>query len=995
MLFHKKSLENKLNYLDLALYKPAIIEEVVRKNVPNFARLVPMPRVWEPGGGSTLFKVETFGNGEYLLKVKSKYCEVESQLESERSPISKSSLKNEYDFIEEIKVSKCSYFPRALFFEEADELHFLAIEWLTPFVSEWKNKSVEVLLKNSADIEAAIKELFDRGIVHTDIHEHNLCYRGDQIVIVDFEEARFLKQEVEFSKSLDVAGENQYGNVGDFPKIEGGVQGLTCFSRLDRVLKNCIKQSLIDNIEKYNFDNNCDFNLDQLQNEDKRIYQSLNFDGLVISGQRPQNDRRLSIIHAVFKQIAKRVPIYHLDIGSNLGIFCFNISKYNNVNSSIGIEAFKEYVWVARALKHIFNYKKISFHNIVCGDESLELISEKFNVVTMFSVYHHVANKKSFLRDLANKKIEYLLAEFATQDRFYPERGNLKDEIEYIKSELRFSNLQHISTSADYGRPIYLFSNSPIDETKLTPVKILNGFYHGANYGFNFLKRAVRYLKKKYKLINFHLKKSIKNDASSVVRSINWVKNNSIKNEGIVVSSRKRVSYPEVTGYMIPTLLSWGQKDLAIQYSNWLVSIQNEDGSWTDSSGKVSYTFDSGQILKGLISILPYNSHVEKSLLKGCTWLAAQIREDGSISTPDKSSWGLPGNKVVSENIHLYCLEVLKQVGHSYGMQNYLDLVKKSLNHYLNKPNLTEFNTLSHFHAYVLEALVDLGEEEIARVAMKKIEGYQKSNGSIPAYNDVDWICSTAVAQYAVIWFKLGDLGPARRAIKYLMGIQNNSGGFYGSYGLNSNYFRKQEISWANKYFLDAYYLYIKTAFNEETYLFPDAIGSNDGRLNALNDLIKGLNCEFVLDAGCGRGRFLRRIRDLYPSLSLYGIDISDRMLQEPIQGVELKQSSLLNIDYPDETFDFIYTIETLEHCVDIKTAINEMYRTLKKGGTLLVIDKNIELFGLINIAAWEQWFDKNELTKNLKTIFASVSSEYISSPDLTKKLFIKWICTK
>lgn len=995
MLFNKKALENKINYLDIALHKPEIIDEVVRRNVPNFARLVAMPRVWEPGGGSTLFKIETFGNEAYLLKVKSRYCEVESQLESEGASICKSSLQNEYDFIEAIKVSKSAYFPKALFFEEVEELHFLAIEWLEPFAKEWKNKSIEVLLKNSADIQAAIKELFDMEIVHTDIHEQNLCYRGDQIVIIDFEEARYLKQEINFPQSLDVAGENKYGNVGNFPKIKNGIQGLTCLSRLDRVFKNCIRQSLIDNIEKYKFDNNCDFNLDQLQNEDNRIYQSLNFEGLAISGQRPKNDRRLSIIKGVLKQISKRAPIYHLDVGSNLGIFCFNISKYNNINLSIGIEAFEEYVWVARAIKYIFNFKNVEFYNIVCGDQSLDSISEKFNVVTMFSVYHHIANKKSFLNDLSNKKVEYLLAEFADQDRFYPERGNLKDEIEYIKSELKFSYVQHISTSADYRRPIYLFSNSPINKGALIPVKIINGVYYWASILLNFSKRAARYLKKNYKFIASRLKISVKNDASSVVKSINWVKNNSIQNEGVVVSSKNRISYPEVTGYMIPTLLSWGQKDLAIQYSNWLVTIQNDDGSWSDSGGKISYTFDTGQILKGLISILPYNSQVEKSILKGCSWLATQIREDGSISTPDKSAWGLPGNKVVSENIHLYCLEVLKWAAHSYGIQNYLDLVKKALNHYLSRPDLTEFNTLSHFHAYVIEALVDLGEVKVARDAMKKIEGHQKSNGSIPAYSDVDWICSTAVAQYAVIWFKLGNLEPAKKAIKYLMGIQNNSGGFYGSRGMKSNYFKRQEISWANKYFLDAYYLYIKTAFDQETNLFPDTIGSNDGRLRALRDLIEGSTFKFVLDAGCGRGRFLKRIRDLYPDVNLYGVDISDRMLLEAIPGVELKQSSLLNISYPDETFDFIFTIETLEHCIDTKTAIQEMYRTLKKGGTLLIIDKNRELSGLINISDWEQWFDKDDLTNNLKGMFASVSSEFISSPDLTKKLFIKWICTK
>ncbi len=45
----------------------------------------------------------------------------------------------------------------------------------------------------------------------------------------------------------------------------------------------------------------------------------------------------------------------------------------------------------------------------------------------------------------------------------------------------------------------------------------------------------------------------------------------------------------------------------------------------------------------------------------------------------------------------------------------------------------------------------------------------------------------------------------------------------------------------------------------------------------------------------------------------------------------------LLDIDHPDESFDFILCNHVLEHIPDDRKAMREMYRVLKPGGTLLV----------------------------------------------------------
>jgi len=103
-----------------------------------------------------------------------------------------------------------------------------------------------------------------------------------------------------------------------------------------------------------------------------------------------------------------------------------------------------------------------------------------------------------------------------------------------------------------------------------------------------------------------------------------------------------------------------------------------------------------------------------------------------------------------------------------------------------------------------MEALWELGETDLARRGMADVARVQRKDGSVPAYPDVDWICSTGIAQYAVVWYRLGERARADRALRYLERIQNASGGFFGSYGKGAKYIRGAEISWAVKYYLDA-----------------------------------------------------------------------------------------------------------------------------------------------------------------------------------------------
>lgn len=300
-------------------------------------------------------------------------------------------------------------------------------------------------------------------------------------------------------------------------------------------------------------------------------------------------------------------------------------------------------------------------------------------------------------------------------------------------------------------------------------------------------------------------------------RTINWIHNNTIDGKGITVTSKKQVIYPEVTGYYIPSLLQWGEKELACAYAKHLCSIQKADGSWYDFDDKDPYVFDSAQILKGLVAIRQIMPEVDEHIIRGCDWILSNMQPDGRLTTPSKGAWG-NSEDFCSELIHIYCLSPIREAGEIFNKPEYLEAVDRILAYYKREKldRIENFSLLSHFYAYVMEGLYDLGEIDLCRESMLRLEAYRNKKGGIPGLKDVPWVCSTGLFQLAIVWYKLGDLERGNSLFDYALSLQNPSGGWYGSYPAPSifapfyrgrkkpYYFPDAEISWACKYFLDA-----------------------------------------------------------------------------------------------------------------------------------------------------------------------------------------------
>lgn len=313
-------------------------------------------------------------------------------------------------------------------------------------------------------------------------------------------------------------------------------------------------------------------------------------------------------------------------------------------------------------------------------------------------------------------------------------------------------------------------------------------------------------------------------------KAIEWIKMYRMAAKGRVIPHYKQNVVPltqETTGYLIPTLYNFGEKGLAQDLVRWEASVQRQDGAFS-AKDNVPYTFDTAQVVRGFLAVLDDMPEIEENLIRACDYVEGQIDGRGKIHTQSYHMWRLPDGSILHDYGNLYVLPPLLQAGEKLSEPRYTQAARRGMDYYRQKPDLVEFKSelvmLSHYFGYMMEALVELGEIELARKGLNQAAAIQKENGAIPAYPGVDWVCSTGMAQLALAWYKLGEIYPANKALEYLEKIQNPCGGFYGSYGKDAGYFPTKEISWAVKFFLDANYWKAKMPSNKEVNIYSTSI---------------------------------------------------------------------------------------------------------------------------------------------------------------------------
>jgi sterol 24-C-methyltransferase len=105
-----------------------------------------------------------------------------------------------------------------------------------------------------------------------------------------------------------------------------------------------------------------------------------------------------------------------------------------------------------------------------------------------------------------------------------------------------------------------------------------------------------------------------------------------------------------------------------------------------------------------------------------------------------------------------------------------------------------------------------------------------------------------------------------------------------------------------------------------------------------------------VLDAGCGEGDVAIRLRDRF-GLEVDGVDVLDFNLGRarrkaarlgPTDSPRFHCLDYADLPFPDQTFDGVYTMETLVHAFDHQQALRELRRVLKPGGKLVLFEYSV-----------------------------------------------------
>jgi hypothetical protein len=313
-------------------------------------------------------------------------------------------------------------------------------------------------------------------------------------------------------------------------------------------------------------------------------------------------------------------------------------------------------------------------------------------------------------------------------------------------------------------------------------------------------------------------------------------------------------SYPETTGYIVPTLLKYSQFDdkpefesIAKDALDWLVSIQKPSGGW--QSGYVSHNrdeivFNTGQVLRGLTA--GYTHFKEKkyldSAIKACEWLVSIQNENGSF---DKHVYldrvRVYDSYVVAPMLEVYNLSKIESFK-TCAVKNIEWIIReKQLDNgwFQDCDNTIHKNDkpILHTISYAIDGILDCGIYlnnsdfiEAATIPANVLLNKFHKEGGLSGRFDKDWngseqLITTGCAQISIIWEKLFTLTGNE---KYQQGFQNMNkllvaihqrdtpetedtrGAIFGSFPLWGRYESFGCPNWASKYMMDSLLFQLK-----------------------------------------------------------------------------------------------------------------------------------------------------------------------------------------
>ncbi len=314
-------------------------------------------------------------------------------------------------------------------------------------------------------------------------------------------------------------------------------------------------------------------------------------------------------------------------------------------------------------------------------------------------------------------------------------------------------------------------------------------------------------------------------------------------------------SYPETTGYIIPTLVDYAKAfekqeayDRARRMLDWLVSIQFPDGGFQGgtigSRPRMPVTFNTGQILLGLAAgVRQFGNIYLDSMTRAADWLVKTQDRDGcwrKHSTP----FAVEGEKSYETHVAWGLFEAARlEPGRGYGEAGLRNaswaLTCQHEDGWFEKCCLTDpSKPLTHTLGYALRGLVEAyrfsPDDRLLAACVKTADALARmvredgflagrfSRGFKPA---AFWSCLTGSAQISCCWLILYEITGTERyrdaALKVnrflrrtidVRGSPDTRGALKGSFPVFGDYCRYQYPNWGTKFLIDAHMLELASA---------------------------------------------------------------------------------------------------------------------------------------------------------------------------------------
>jgi rhamnogalacturonyl hydrolase YesR len=303
-------------------------------------------------------------------------------------------------------------------------------------------------------------------------------------------------------------------------------------------------------------------------------------------------------------------------------------------------------------------------------------------------------------------------------------------------------------------------------------------------------------------------------------------------------------AYPETTGYIIETFLDYYHqtkeatfKRRACRMADWLISIQNRDGSIPDSYLKSKMVFDTGQVIFGLVRCYQEtkDDKYKQAAINAGNWLINTQEKDGSWKR--FALHQIPHTYYTRVAWSLLVLHsITKQLKYiEAGIKNIeWALSQQTENGWFNCASFTlkNHNTpFTHTIAYTIRGILEAGlyleEDKYISRATKSVDNlldHIPHSGVIPGTYDKNWrgdktfSCLTGNAQLATILFKLEKLKGSQTYFPTTISINNYlkrcqdifttnlniRGAIAGSSPIWGGYMHFVYPNWASKFFADS-----------------------------------------------------------------------------------------------------------------------------------------------------------------------------------------------